>query len=358
MDPPMRNGTAEAAMTHGFPNQKSFGFAGIPTFLRVPVSADLGELDADVAVLGVPSDAGSPFLPGSRMGPRGIREHSLRFGTEGYYDHRDGQTYLAQELKDQRIVDVGDVDVAPSDVEVTFDRTTSAMRSVLARAALPVILGGDHAITYPIVRAYDEPVHVVHFDAHIDYSPFQHGFMYTNMHAFRHIRRMEHVQSLTQVGIRSLRNGQHAMEDSLADGNRIIDVEEFRDVNPSGIAEILPADAPCYVSIDIDVLDMPLVPGCVSGEPGGLAYAELRDALVALSEHTNVVGFDLVEVNPVLDIGTGATSYLAAHTILEFLGHICAQPRWEGQRQQRAETRRLADIQLRDSGIDPEGPAR
>ena len=358
MDPSVRNGTPEADMTHRFPNQKAFGFAGIPTFLRVPVAAELGKLDADVAILGVPSDVGSPFLPGSRMGPRGIREHSLRFGTEGYYDHRDGQTYLAHELMHDRIVDAGDVDVTPSDVEVTFDRTTSAMRSVLARAALPVILGGDHAITYPIVRAYDEPVHVVHFDAHIDYSPFQHGFMHTNMHAFRHIRRMEHVQSLTQVGIRSLRNGQDAMEDSLADGNRIIDIEEFRDARPRGIAEILPADAPVYVSIDIDVLDMPLVPGCVSGEPGGLAYAELRDALVALSEHTNIVGFDLVEVNPVLDIGTGATSYLAAHTILEFLGHICAQPRWEGQRQQRAEKRRLADIEMRDSGIDSEGPAK
>ncbi|MGH2428056.1 MAG: arginase family protein [Candidatus Limnocylindria bacterium] len=328
-------------MTDLMPNQKGFGFVGIPSFLRVPVSP-ASALDADVAVLGVPSDVGSPFLPGSRMGPRGIREHSLRFGTEGYYDHRDRRTYLAEELSKRRIVDVGDVDVAPSDVAVTFDRTTEAMQDVLRAGALPVILGGDHAITYPIVRAYEQPVHVVHFDAHIDYSPFQHGFMYTNMHAFRHIRRMEHVQTLTQVGIRSLRNGRDAMEDAIADGNRVIDVEEFRDLRPRGIAELLPADAPVYVSIDIDVLDMPLVPGCVSAEPNGLAYAELRDALVALSEHANVVGFDLVEVNPVLDVGTGITSYLAAHTIMEFLGHICAQPRWAERRDERDEERRLA----------------
>jgi agmatinase len=324
------------------PNQGAFGFVGIPSFLRAPVCADLAQLEGDIAVLGVPTDVGSPFLPGSRFGPRAIREHSLRFGSTGYYDHRDKRTYLEEELRRERIIDVGDVDATPSDVPVTFDRTTELMRRVLERGALPVVLGGDHAITYPVVRAYREQLHVVHFDAHIDYSPFQHGFMYSNMHAFRHIRQMDHVESIIQVGIRSLRNEREAVEDAISDGNRVIDVEELRDLTPSGLAELLPADAPIYVSIDIDVLDMPLVPGCVSAEPDGIAYSELRNALVALSEHTNVVGFDLVEVNPVLDLRTNITSYLAAHTILEFLGHITAQPRWEGQRAERQGKRRAA----------------
>ena len=102
------------------------------------------------------------------------------------------------------------------------------------------------------------------------------------------------------------------------------------------MAKTLPRDARCYVSIDIDVLDLPLVPGCVSAEPNGMTYAELRDSLFALAEHTDVVGFDLVEVNPQLDVGTGITSYLAAHTIVEFLGHICDQPRWTARRESRA----------------------
>ena len=75
-------------------------------------------------------------------------------------------------------------------------------------------------------------------------------------------------------------------------------------------------------------LDLPLVPGCVSAEPGGMHYEELRAALFALAERTDVIGFDLVEVNPMLDVGTGVTSYLAAHTIVVFLARICAQPRW------------------------------
>jgi agmatinase len=304
-----------------------FPFVGIPSFLRAPIRLERTEVAGPaVAVLGVPTDEGSPFLPGSRLGPRGIREHSMRF-SGGYYDHRDGRMYLEDELKQGRIVDTGDVDVGPTDVEGTFDRITSEVRRLLGRGAMPLILGGDHSITYPVVRAFDTPVHVVHFDAHIDYSPFQHGYRYTNVHAFRHIRQMDHVQSLTQVGIRSLRNGREAMEDAIRD-NRVIDIEEARDLGAGGLVAAVPADAPCYVSIDIDVLDLPLVPGCVSAEPDGLSYRELRDTLVALSEHADIVGFDLVEVNPLLDVPTGITSYVAAHTIVEFLGHICAQPRW------------------------------
>ena len=114
---------------------------------------------------------------------------------------------------------------------------------------------------------------------------------------------------------------------------------ESRSLGPQRIAEILPRDANCYVSIDIDVLDLPLVPGCVSAEPNGMSYDELRDALFAIAEHTNVVGFDLVEVNPQLDVGTGITSYIGAHTILEFLGRICDQPRWVARREARAKAR-------------------
>jgi agmatinase len=232
-------------------------------------------------------------------------------------------------------VDLGDVDVALGDTEVTFERTTALVQRALTAEALPVVLGGDHAITFPVVRAYADDVHVVHFDAHIDYSPFEHGFMYSNMHAFRHIRRLPNVLSLSQVGIRSIRNKRAAVEDSLTDGNRVIDVIELRDLGSQGLAELLPNGANTYVSIDIDVLDLPLVPGCVSAEPDGIAYSELRDALEALSQRTNVVGFDVVEVNPTLDVGTGVTSYLAAHTAVEFLGHITAQPRWGERRQQR-----------------------
>jgi len=321
----------------------NFPFVGIPSFLRAAISTDLERLDADVAVMGVPTDEGSPYMPGSRFGPRGIREQSLRFSGDGrgYYDPQVRRRYLEHEMTHGRLVDVGDADILPTNVVDTFHNVTAMTRQLLDRGALPVVLGGDHAISFPVVRAYGEPLHVVHFDAHLDYAPFIHGLEFTNGHAFRHIAHLDQVQTLTQVGIRSLRTREQQHADTLDDGNRVVTMEEFRDLR-TGLVEALPVDARCYVSLDIDVLDLPLVPGCVSAEPNGMSYAELRDTLFALAEHTEIVGFDLVEVNPQLDVGTGITSYLAAHTILEFLGRICDQPRWIARRDAREALRRAA----------------
>ncbi len=295
-------------------------FTGIPTFLRAPLVADLAGLAADAAVLGVPFDEGSPFMPGSRFGPRALREHSLRFvGPEpGYFDPQRGRRYLAG----ARLADAGDADVLPTNVEGTFANVTQAVSAIRAGDARVVALGGDHAITYPVVRGLGGPLHVVHFDAHLDYMPFVHGLQYTNQHAFRQLRRLPQVQSLTQGGIRSLRNTERMLRDSLADGNRVVTMEEFRELSADDIAAWIPAGADCYVSIDIDVLDLSLVPGCVSAEPEGMTYRQLRDTLRLVAARTRVVGFDLVEVNPQLDVGTGVTAYLGAHTVVEFLGAI------------------------------------
>lgn len=314
------------------PGTAPYPFVGVPTFLRAPLVTDPSQLDADIAVIGVPTDEGSPFLPGSRFAPRSIREHSLRFGPGGYYDPRLKRSFLDYEMSRRRIADLGDAQVVPTSVEQTFQNITDLVRGVLARGALPVVLGGDHAISFPVVRAYEQPLYVVHFDAHIDYAPFVHGWEYTNWHVFRQVRRLPTVQGLIQVGIRSLRNPGAWIEDSVREGNRVLNMEEFRALGPGGLARLLPQGAPCYVSIDIDALDLSLVPGCVSAEPNGMAYHELRDALFALAEHARIVGFDLVEVNPMLDVGTGVTSYLAAHLVLEFLGCICAQPWWKARR--------------------------
>lgn len=145
---------------------------------------------------------------------------------------------------------------------------------------------------------------------------------------------MHNVKEIVQVGIRSLRGSEVMLEDAVRDGNRVVMMEEFRDSSTAAVLHGIPEGARCYVSIDIDVLDMSLIPGCVSAEPDGMSYRELRDTLFSIAERTEVVGFDLVEVNPQLDIATGITSYLAAHTIVEFLGRICDQPRWSARRQE------------------------
>jgi agmatinase len=173
------------------------------------VCADLSRLDADIAVVGVPTDEGSPFMPGSRFAPRSIREHSLRFVADvpGVYDPQERRRFLGPEMAQSRIADVGDADILPTNVVGSFQNITQTVAGVLQQGAMPVILGGDHAITFPVVRGFGGtgPLYVVHFDAHLDYMPFVHGLEYTNAHAFRHIRQMDYVQGITQAGIRSLR---------------------------------------------------------------------------------------------------------------------------------------------------------
>ncbi|MDR6294505.1 agmatinase [Inquilinus ginsengisoli] len=313
-------------------------YVGIPSFLRARICEDLSVLDAAIAVLGVPFDEGSPFLPGSRFAPRALREHSLRFygSGRGYYDPETRREYLVEEMAQGLIADAGDVDIHPANAERTFANITAAVRAILDRGAMPVVLGGDHSITYPIFRAFDEKLHVIHFDAHTDYAPFENDLQHTNSHAFRHIAGMPNALSLTQVGIRSLRHSPDQVEPIIASGNRVIPMGEFRRLGPAGIAELLPAGSRVYVSIDVDAMDMSLVPGCVSAEPNGMSYPELRDSLKAIAERHEVAAFDFVEVNPPLDVGTGVTAYLGALTVIEFLGQICAQPRWAARRRAKA----------------------
>lgn len=305
-------------------NRTNRAFSGIPTFLRSNLCMDHQNLDADFAIFGVPMDEGSPYMPGARFAPRTIREHSMRFAPTGFYDVELQQRFLTTEILDGRIVDIGDVDILPTNVEKSSENITTMVRELIRQDVTPIGIGGDHSVSYPIVRAFTDDVHIVQFDAHMDYAPISADLKHTNGQPFRHIGTMPNVQSITQIGIRSLRTRPAEIADATAHGNNIVTMSQFRELGPSETARLIPEGAKCYVSIDIDALDMSLTPGCVSAEPNGLLYHELRDTLIELSKRNQIVGFDLVEVNPQLDVGTGVTSYLAAQIMVEFLGHICA----------------------------------
>ena len=308
-------------------------YTGFVSFLRSPTCPDLDRLDADIAVLGVPSDEGSPWKPGARFAPRKIRELSVQFagrgsvdGQRGYYDIAEDRRYLDHERINRRLVDCGDSDIVYTNVRRTFDNITRDVGRILAAGALPVVIGGDHAITYPVVRAYRHRLHVVHFDAHMDYRPFVHGVQWANGNPIRNVARLKTCHHIVQVGIRSLRTRQADVEDSRARGNDIVTIPDFRRRGPRAIVDLLPPDEPVYCSIDVDVLDLPLVPGCASSEVNGLTYDELRQTLFAIARAREVIGFDLVEVNPMLDVPADNTSQLAAQLIIEFLGRIVEHP--------------------------------
>src|SRR5437764_1198926 len=143
-------------------------FGGIRTFLHAPYFDEIEKTDADVVVVGVPFDQGTSARSGARYGPRDIREGSMMYSwaTKKGFFYIDGEKWV---LQGTRWADVGDVDVATMDPAFTFACITEAVRAIRGRNALPVVLGGDHSISFPVIRAYELPtLTVVHFDAHLD----------------------------------------------------------------------------------------------------------------------------------------------------------------------------------------------
>ncbi|MGH9028762.1 MAG: arginase family protein [Acidimicrobiales bacterium] len=322
--------TSPADDRHGPAAGPSYAFGGFSSFLRAPVCVDLDGLDGDVAILGFPTDEGSTWKPGTRFGPRSMREVSLRFsradshGRLGFWRIDSGVRTLDRLLGAQRLVDCGDVVVTPGDVDSSWDDATSRVRKILAAGALPVVLGGDHAITYPILKAYDEPLTIVHVDAHMDYAAVGNGASRTHAHPFRLAAGLDHVTRILHLGIRSFRTSQTEVEDSLADGNVVLTTRELQEYGPEYLSDILPAGERVYVSVDIDVLDLPLVPGVSAAEPDGLQYAELAGLLKFVASTYQVVGMDVAEVNPMLDSPSQVTAFLAVQTVVELLGHVVA----------------------------------
>jgi len=297
-------------------------FTGIPSFARAPVAwPPTGE--ADAAVLGVPYDEGSGFRPGTRFGPRAIRESSLRYaffglgpGKRGYWDLDLGRRRLTQ----LRLVDCGDVDIVALDLEGNFQRITGAVATLVAQGAMPIILGGDHSITFPAVRGlqHDGPLSLVHIDAHLDYRDDVGGIRLGHGCPIRRIAELPFVQEIVTLGIRGLRTDEDDLQAARARGNRVVTAAAIRQAGvAAALAQVPPAER-IYVTFDIDALDPGVAAGTGTPDPGGLSYPEVRDLLQGIARKGEVVGFDLVEVNPWLD-PTGVTPLIAAQLIIEFL---------------------------------------
>jgi agmatinase len=299
---------------------------GIASFCKAPICQDLATLDADVAVLGAPWDEGTGFRPGARFGPRGIREYSVRYAfgerglaVGGYWDVETRR----RSLERIRLADCGDVDIIYTDWQRTFANITAAVRALLDRGAFPVVLGGDHSITFPVVQAYADrgPFGLLHVDAHLDYSDEFLGVRIASGNPIKRISELPFVTRIVQVGIRGIRTRQDAFEDSTRRGNLIVTARELHEGGVPAVLERIPRLDRYYVTVDIDALDPAVAPGTSSPEPDGLTYRQLRDLLRGIAGKGRILGMDLVETNPFLD-PIGLTQSLAASTILEFLAAI------------------------------------
>jgi agmatinase/guanidinopropionase len=291
-------------------------FMGITTFMRLPATRELENVD--VAVIGVPFDSGTSYRSGTRFGPRKIREVSLLL-----WGHNP--TMKVTPLKELAVVDYGDVSVNPTSIEKTMTSITAATREVLDSGVTVIALGGDHSITLPLMRAAAQkfgPLSVVHVDAHIDTweeefegSPYSHGTPFRNALQEGLIREGEYIQ----IGIRGPLSGENDYQEAIELGAHIITIH---DVFESGVPNVLEVvrqrcKGPVYVSIDIDSADPAYAPGTGTPEVGGLSSYQLLQLVRGL-RGLNLVGFDIVEVSPPYD-HSDITAMLASNVVFEYL---------------------------------------
>lgn len=299
-------------------------FVGICTFGKFPYQGDWDAIDADIAVLGAPYDFGCQFRPGARFGPRSIREAStlFSFGHAGAYDHEADVTYLPAETT--RIVDIGDADIIHTDTINSHKNIEAAVRKILESGAIPVVLGGDHSVNIPCVNAFDRenPIHIVQFDAHLDFVDERHGVRFGHGNPMRRAAEQDHVAGLTQIGIRNVSStAKEGYDDARSMGSDILSVRQFRKLGVDGVLERIPSGARYYVTIDIDGFDPSIAPGTGTPSHGGFTYYEALELFNGLTRRGSIVGLDLVEVAPDYD-PAGSTSTLAAQLLLNIIGRM------------------------------------
>ena len=299
-------------------------FVGHCTFAKSPICLDWETIDADVAVLGVPNDMGTQWRSGARFGPRSIREAStlFSFGHAGAYDHEDDVMYLTQDQVS--IVDVGDADIVHTDMQQSHANTEAAVRQILANNAMPVVLGGDHSIHAPVIKAFDQhgPIHIIQFDAHLDFVDQRHGVRYGHGNPLRRASEMEHITGMTQLGIRNVSSSNRSdYEAARQAGSTILSIRQIRELGKEQVLEKIPAGKNYYITIDIDGFDPSIAPGTGTPSHGGFLYYEVLELIQGLSKRGNIIGMDLVEVAPAYD-PAGITSILAAQVLMNSIGFI------------------------------------
>lgn len=296
-------------------------FTGITSFKKLPICTNLDELDADFAIIGVPNDMTTAWRSGARMGPRSIREQSSLYGFGSGYDHEKDIVYNNEGWK---IVDCGDVSIINGDVEQSHENTEEVLRKVIEKGAIPIVLGGDHSVTNPVAFALDshEKVNIVQIDAHLDWLKDASGQRFTLSNPMRRMSEMDHINKMAQLGIRGVGSSQKEdFDDARAYGSTILSPKQIRKMGIEEALKDMPNGEKYYVTIDIDGLDASVAPGAGSPSPGGFHYDEVSEILEAVAKKGEVIGFDLVEVNPLYD-PTGVTSQIAARLIIDFINFI------------------------------------
>jgi agmatinase len=311
-----------------FASAEYISFASRNSFLGVPAVTPDNLGDGDVVILGAPFDWGTTYRPGARFGPQAIR--NADYGAmDGYRPHL---TTGIDPFEVLGVVDIGDVYVYPGQLEKSIDRIADAVEYVTRAGKVPIILGGDHSITWADamgvarVHGFGE-VSLIHFDAHADTGMSQNGSLIGHGTPMRRLIESGAVPGhrFVQIGLRGYWPEPDVM-DWMSEqkmrcymmkdiGERGLDtvVDEAVEYSLAGGAKGV------FISVDIDVVDPGLAPATGTPEPGGLNSREILDTVRRISRELKVLGADIVEVSPAYDGPGEQTSYLANRIVLEVL---------------------------------------
>ncbi len=297
-------------------------FAQPATFMRLPYQPE--PVGADVAILGVPFDSGTSYRPGARLGPREIRAQSSLIRPYNHFQRIAPFDRLT-------VVDAGDVDASPVDLARAHAAIERAVGQIAASGAIPLIAGGDHSISLPILRVLARahgPLALVQFDSHIDTWEQDFGSPYFHGSPFWHAVNdgLVNPSRFIQVGIRGPMYGPDDFAFQRARGIIVRDMVQIREEGLGATVDDIRrvAIGPTYVTFDIDAIDPAFAPGTGTPEVGGFTSEEglrLVRGLGAAARlgSLKVVGADVVEVSPPFDGPGQITSVLAANLLFELL---------------------------------------
>jgi len=310
------------------------------TFAGVP-AADLGEpasyADAGAVIIGAPFDGGTSYRPGCRFGPQAIR-------LTDYLPQDGSRPHLAlgvDPLVELRVVDVGDVEMLPGEIEAALERLEQAVAVVAGSGAVPVVLGGDHTIALPDITGVARHVgwgrvSVVHFDAHADTADLQFGSLYGHGTPMRRLIESGAARGdrFLQIGLRGYWPDPETLAWMAGKGMRCYEMTEIvaRGLDTCLTEAFAIATDDCdavFLSVDIDVVDPGTAPGTGTPEPGGLTSRQLLDAVRRACVELPVAGVDVVEVSPPYDHAE-VTAYLANRVVLECLSGMAWRRRGGG----------------------------
>jgi len=291
-------------------------YAGLLTFGTLPYTEDPAELEGiDIAVVGAPTDDLVSDRPGTRFGPRAIRAASCPWGP-----HLEAKVDASRVL---RMVDFGDAAVMPADPVTTHAAIERTVGEVVAAGAIPIVLGGDHSISEPDVRACarrNGPVALVHFDTHTDTGKevfnveISHGTPMYRLVEAGHVDPARYVQ----IGLRGYWPGE---DEFRWQAERGITSYFMHDVRRLGIEEVVRltlervGGGPAFLTVDVDVLDPAFAPGTGTPEPGGMTTGDLLWACRTVAAGVEIVGADVVEVCP-SGVGSLDPTALAAERVV------------------------------------------